>query len=56
MNFKHIYIKKKNTFFIVTTDFLKTVGQDRQKCSRTDDFKIYIRLNVGPDQRFSGSL
>jgi hypothetical protein len=28
------------------TDFPKTVGPDRQKCSRTDDFKIYIGPNV----------
>ena len=27
-------------------DFPKTVGPDRQKCSRTDDFKIYIGPNV----------
>ena len=29
-----------------TTDFPKTVGPDRQKCSRTDNFKIYIGPNV----------
>jgi hypothetical protein len=39
-------------FLILTTsccpwaDFPKTVGLYRQKCSRTDDFKIYIRPNV----------
>ena len=29
-----------------SADFPKTVGPDRQQCSRTDDFKIYIRPNV----------
>jgi len=32
--------------YMYIPDFLKTVGPDRQKCSRTDDFKIYIRPNV----------
>ena len=35
-----------SVFKLPITDFPKTVGPDRQKCSRTDDFKIYIGPNV----------
>ena len=34
------------TFNNILADFPKIVGPDRQKCSRTDDFKIYIGPNV----------
>ena len=42
---KQINLVKLN-FDVTGTDFPKTVGPDRQKCSRNDDFKIYIKPNV----------
>jgi hypothetical protein len=46
MYFNSLVTHAKTYNDLLFADFPKTVGPDRQKCSRTDDFKMYIGPNV----------